>query len=173
MPAGLGSASMKDVVTLALVSCLALAGCTRASNFIEGLMPPPTPSPVIDTWPVGQPADCSRSAPEIVSGSGQVVARGAPRCPAETAAGLAGLDARNPGHAPVVSTELHQEGVLIDPATGEPIFAMYSGGQPDVLVAHLADGSTLAIGVHYPGVSLDPLAIPWNPCQADGGGCTP
>ena len=37
-----------------------------------------------------------------------------------------------------------------------------SGGCCHVLVVELADGSTRAIGVGYPGISQEAVAIPWE-----------
>jgi hypothetical protein len=105
-----------------------------------------TPDPLIDTWPVGASAACPDTQ----------------RCEALVAAGLAGLDARDPGHAAVVATELRDEGVILDPSTGHQILMARSGGCCAVLLVRLADGTTRAIGVGYPGISREPVAIPWE-----------
>ena len=94
--------------------------------------------PVVDTWPIGDEAvDCS----EI-------------RCDELVAAGLAGLAERDPGHAEVVEAKLHAGGSPTAPVT-------FSGVCCWVLVVDLADGSTRAIGVGYPGISDEPAAVPW------------
>ena len=122
------------VLVLALASALAVAGCGPRSD------------PVVDTWPVGHLILCGDAA----------------RCAALTSVGLAGLDARNPEHAAVVSSELHDEGQVVDPSTGKIMMLIRSGACCEVLVARLADGSTRAIGVGYPGISQVPIAIPWE-----------
>jgi hypothetical protein len=102
--------------------------------------------PVIDTWPIGAALDC----PDAAS------------CAELVRVGVQGLDQRDPGHAQVVATYLHQEGAFVDPTTGDRIFMQRSGGCCHVLVVELADGSTHAIGVGFPGVSDQAVAIPWE-----------
>ena len=108
--------------------------------------PAPPPDAVIDTWPIGEPYDCPEGA----------------SCQELIRAGLAGLAVRDPGHAPVVTTQLHHEGTLPDPKTGSRILMTRSGACCKVLVVGLADGSTHAIGVGYPGISKEAVAIPWE-----------
>lgn len=103
------------------------------------------PDPVVDTWPIGPELTCDE----------------ANRCAELTSVGLAGLDARDPGHPPVVSTSLHAEGALVD-AQGRRILLTRSGGAPSVLVVVLGDGTTHAIGVGYPGISQTAIAFPWR-----------
>ena len=86
----------------------------------------------------------------------------APSCQEEIRVALAGLDARDPGHAAVVSARLHREGAVFDPATGNQILMTRSGSCCQVLVVELADGTTSAIGVGYPGISQEAVAIPWE-----------
>ena len=107
---------------------------------------PAAADPVIDTWPVGEAADCAelRSCPDLIR------------------VGLAGLDERDPGHAPVATARVHREGALVDPSTGQQILMIRSGGCCHVLVVQLTDGSTLAIGVGYPGISDEAVAIHWE-----------
>jgi hypothetical protein len=126
------------VLVLAFLAPLAAGACAPA-DLARG-------DPVIDTWPVGEPLDCAevRSCDELV------------------AVGLAGLDDRDPGHAPVVETHLRREGAFVDPTTGEQIRFIRSGGCCHVLVLELADRSTRAIGVGYPGISKTAVAIPWE-----------
>lgn len=106
----------------------------------------PAADPVIDTWPIGEALECAdaRYCDELVR------------------VGLAGLSQRNPGHARVVASRLHHEGGFIDPSTGHGILTTRSGGCCKVLVVELADGSARAIGVGYPGVSDEAVAIPWE-----------
>ena len=103
------------------------------------------PDPVVDTWPIGPEVPCDE----------------ANHCAEMTSAGLAGFDARDPGHAPVVSASLHAEGALVD-AQGRRILLTRSGGPFGVLVVVLGDGTTHAIGVGYPGISQTPMAFPWE-----------
>ena len=108
---------------------------------------PNAPSPVIDTWPVGEEYACDA---------------GDARCQALIPTAIAGLDARNPGHAPVLSVSLHREGALLGPS-GEQILMTRSGDCCSVAVLQLANGEIRAIGVGYPGVSDVPVAIPEGP----------
>jgi hypothetical protein len=121
------------LLVLALVTGLVAGGCAPAAD------------PVIDSWPVGEPLDCPDAG----------------RCAELVRVGLEGFDERDPGHAPVVATELHREGGFVDPS-GRRILTTRSGGCCQVLLMRLADGSTRAIGVGYPGVSDEAIAIPWE-----------
>jgi hypothetical protein len=105
-----------------------------------------SPDPVVDTWVVGRAVDC-----KAVKWCGEF-----------TKVGLAGLDKRDKGHAPVVSTSLHGYGTPVD-AHGHPILYAVSGGMPEVLVVVLRDGSTHAIGVGRPGgfIAAAPIAFTW------------
>jgi hypothetical protein len=105
-----------------------------------------TTDPVIDTWPIGKPVDCRAEAT---------------RCEELINVGLAGLAARNPGHAPVVGVRLHAEGAFVDPVTGNQFLMTRSGGCCRVLVLELADGRVHAIGVGNLGISDEAAAIPW------------
>jgi hypothetical protein len=122
------------LVTTAVAACLAAAAtaCSPAD-------------PVVDTWPVGRQLPCDE----------------AHRCSELTIAGLGGLDSRDPGHPPVVSTSLHEEGRLRD-AEGKPVSVGRSGGPFGVLVVILRDGSTHAIGVGYTGAGQTVVAFPWE-----------
>jgi hypothetical protein len=111
------------------------------------------PDPVVDTWPIGPELHCEE----------------ANRCAELTSVGLDGLAARDPGHAPVVSTSLHTEGALVD-AQGRRVMNMRSGGPFGVLVVVLGDGTTHAIGVGYPGISQTAMAFPWENSIPIGGG---
>ena len=125
--------------TIVLSSFLAMATSGCALFGVRGV------DPVIDTWPIGEPIECVGV-----------------RCEEEIRVALAGLDTRDPGHAAVVSTRLHNEGSLRDPATGNQVLMTRSGACCHVLVAQLADGTTRAIGVGYPGISPTAVAIPWE-----------
>lgn len=126
----------KSGAVAALLSAAALvAGCAILA------------SPLIDTWPVGD------ALPECED---------ALYCEAQIRVGLEGLDARDPGHAPVVSSELHRLGTCVELATGRLISLTYGGYGPDVLVVRLADGSTLAIGVGGRGIDPGPYASDWQ-----------
>lgn len=113
---------------------------------VAGACAPAATGPIIDTWPVGEAADCAevRSCADLIR------------------VGLAGLDERDPGHAPVAAARVHREGALVDPATGQQILMIRSGACCHVLVVQLTDGSTRAIGVGYPGISDQAVAIPWE-----------
>jgi hypothetical protein len=100
---------------------------------------------VVDSWPIGPELQCLF---------------GANNCDELTSVGLAGLDDRDPGHAPVASTSLHELGTLWD-RRGHHVIIIWSGGPPDVLVVALTDGTTHAIGVGYQGISQTPDAVPW------------
>lgn len=122
------------MLLLALLAWLALGACTPAAD------------PVIDTWPVGDPLECgdARYCDELIE------------------VGLEGLDERNPRHAPVVAAGIHHEGALVASLTGRRILTTRSGDCCHVLVVELADGSTRAIGVGYPGLGGKAAAIPWE-----------
>ena len=75
---------------------------------------------------------------------------------------LRGLAARDRGHAAVTSVAIHREGTVIDSATGKQILFARSGGCCYVLVADLEDGSRHAIGVGYPGIWTEPIAVEWE-----------
>lgn len=107
------------------------------------------PDPVIDGWAVGEPLEC--------------VGEDALRCPELLRVGLAELDRRSPGHGAVATAALHREGVDVDPVTGDRILRTRSGGGLSVLLITLVDGSTVAIGVGYPGISREAMAFPWGP----------
>jgi hypothetical protein len=62
----------------------------------------------------------------------------------------------------MAAAHLHHEGEFVDPSTGDRTLSVRSGGCCQVLVIELADGSTRAIGVGYPGVSDEAVAVPWE-----------
>ena len=108
--------------------------------------------PIIDSWPVGAAYECQDE-------SGQT------QCADMVRVGLAGLDTRDPGHAPVVATQLHREVAFTDDFSGEQKRVNRSGSC-SVLVVDLADGSTRAIGVCYVGRGEVPIAVPESPRDA-------
>lgn len=98
--------------------------------------------PTIDTWPIGAPTtDCLRGS-----------------CAVMIDAARARLDIRNRGHADVVTATIHEVGRVVN-AQGQSVLTNGSGGSPRVVVFELADGTRLAIGVGYPGISQDPVAM--------------
>ncbi len=121
---------------LAAVLVAATAGCGLGR---------PAPDPVIDTWPVGPALDCEDFSPP--GGCAELVR-----------VGLEGFDRRDPGHAAVVSSQLHSEGAALAP-NGDRILYTRSGACCSVLVMTLDDGSIHAIGVGSPGISPNPVAI--------------
>ncbi len=129
---------MRRAIPVLFVIGVVLAGCSR------------TGSPVIDTWPVGDELNCAELA----------------TCAELTRVGLTGLALRDSGHAPVIKTHLHAEGAIIDPATGHQILTTRSGGCCHVLVVDHTDGTTSAIGVGFPGVSREAVAIDWETITA-------
>ena len=68
------------------------------------------------------------------------------------------LDIRNRGHADVVTVTIHEIGRFVN-AQGQVVLTTSSGGPPRVVVFELADGTRRAIGVGYPGISEDPVAM--------------
>jgi|GEM_PF-5424518 hypothetical protein len=64
---------------------------------------------------------------------------------------MTGFDARNPGHLPVVASELRLE--------GNPVHSSLRW----VALFKLSDGTLRAIGVWYPGVSVTPQVIDYGP----------
>ncbi|HEY7523965.1 MAG TPA: hypothetical protein VH720_09990 [Candidatus Limnocylindrales bacterium] len=127
----------------ALAVSLVAAACT----------PTQAADPIVDTWPIGEAYDCPEGA----------------ACQDLIRVGLAGLDARDPGHPPAVATQLHHEGTFEQPKTRKRIVMTRSGRCCQVLVVRLADGSTHAIGVGYPGVSKEAVAIPWEMAAPEPG----
>ncbi|HEY0444660.1 MAG TPA: hypothetical protein VGC90_10595 [Candidatus Limnocylindrales bacterium] len=101
---------------------------------------------IIDTWPVGEARDCAADAV---------------RCDELIRVGIAGVIARDAVGSAVVKARLHQEGAFVD-SEGRMILMKRSGGCCQVLVVELADGTTHAIGVGYPGISTEATALPWE-----------
>jgi hypothetical protein len=126
--------------------------------------------PAIDSWPIGAEVGCAGPVtdgtfvpmltPEASETDADLKVLG--NCTEMVLEALRGLDARDPGHAAVRSVAIHREGTMIDPATGKMIIWARSGACCSVLVAELADGSRSAIGVGYPGISTEPIAVEWE-----------
>ncbi|HEX8026489.1 MAG TPA: hypothetical protein VF484_09800 [Candidatus Limnocylindrales bacterium] len=93
---------------------------------------------VIDGWTIGAAATCSDGDPERPCSALLPVAR-------------TRLDVRDPGHLPVVTSELRNEQVN---ARSSILY---------IAVFKLADGSLKAIGVWYPGVSTTPGTLDYGP----------
>jgi hypothetical protein len=69
------------------------------------------------------------------------------------------LDRIDPDHAHVVDWAMHREGWYADPTQpGKKLLPTRSGGCCHVFVAELADGTAVAFGVGFPGVSTAPIA---------------
>jgi hypothetical protein len=109
-----------------------------------------TSDPVIDGWSIGRETGCPR---------------GATTCDDFVQAGLKAFDERDPAHPAVARWEIHAEGVWYDPKTGTRALRTMSGSCCDVLVLRLEDGTTAAIGVGYPGISQEPVGLPWGPAK--------
>jgi hypothetical protein len=130
---------------------------------------------VIDTWPVGVAVGCNgpvtggsfvpATPPDVNEQDADV--RVMADCPELVGTALRGLGARDQGHAAVASVAIHREGTIIDPATGDRILFARSGSCCYVLVADLEDGSRHAIGVGYPGISTEPIAVDWEAAGRD------
>jgi len=104
-----------------------------------------TQDAVVDGWPIGAMSTCA--------GERSVT------CQRFVKVATDELDRRIPGHAVILSVELHDEGVAHD-ALGNPIYLTRTAS---VFVARLqlADGSVHAIGIAD---SLgDPIVIPVGP----------
>jgi hypothetical protein len=124
---------------LQLAACIALLA---AGVIACGLLREPV-DPVISGWPVGRPVDCATR----------------PDCARLIDLARSHLDLRDPDHAAVARVSLHDEGALVDPATGDRILRTRSGGGPSIAVFALEDGTVTAIGVGYPGISREPMVF--------------
>ncbi len=124
-------------VSLFVAALLLLGGCDLVSSVDR----------VVDGWPIGSEVICAADDSQ---------------CGALMRTAIAGFDRRDPGHPQIARASLHSEGTLLD-ASGNHILTTRSGGCCDVAVFELADGSTRAIGVGYPGVSRTPMAIDTGP----------
>jgi hypothetical protein len=105
------------------------------------------PDPVVDGWPVGDPVACETL----------------PACGELTRVAALGFDQRDPGHSPIARATLHHEGTTVDPATGDKVLHMRSGSCCWVMRFELVDGTVRAIGVGYPGVSREAIAVDFGP----------
>lgn len=127
-------------VALAL---LLVAACSAHDHPVD----PIVDYPIVDGWPIGEPAVCVREN----------------RCVELLEEALRGLDRRDPDHAAVVDFALHDEGVMFDGGDHHKILNVRSGNCCRVVRFGLADGSVRAIGVGFPGVSDIPIAIDYGP----------
>ena len=85
----------------------------------------------IDGWSVGEPVACAETTPG---------------CNVLIPLAIEGLDDRDPGHAPIVTTTLYREG-LYPNNQGTLVQIFRSSTAMWVAVFELADGSRRAIGV--------------------------
>jgi hypothetical protein len=119
-----------------IVAAVLVAGCA------------PTSDPIVDGWSIGEPTECLDTAE---------------RCEAEVRAALEALDARDPGHAQVTLWQRRLEGASYDATTGDRVLQTRSGSCCTIVLIHLADGRSAAIGVAYPGISKVAVALRWGP----------
>lgn len=134
-PRHTASSAVTGLLTLVLAGAACLAACV-----------PAPPATIIDGWAVGEAKVCPA---------------GDERCFALLPEASRGLDRRDPGHPPVVRATLHEEGAYRSPG-GSILLPIRSGDCCDVAVFELADGTTRAIGVGYPGISQVPMAIDYG-----------
>jgi hypothetical protein len=111
-----------------------VTGCSRVGD------------PVVDGWAIGPEQWCATTT----------------NCPALLDTARAGLDRRDPRHADVLRVTLHDEGATFE-ADGDQILHTRSGSCCSVARFELADGSIRAIGVGYPGISQEPIAVDYGP----------
>jgi hypothetical protein len=112
---------------------------------------PPAPGTVIDGFKIGVMEACSLPVGSIdpsLAGSS---------CSGQPALALAALDARDPGHAAVISTAMFSDGTQPEPVditgnapTPTPPPTAHPGPRVTVFVFILADGSVRATGVACP-----------------------
>lgn len=124
------------------IGAAAAVGGVLAVLLVVANAGPAKGDPVIDQWPVGRAMACGTDT----------------KCLDLVPAARVGLDQRNPGHAPITSVTIHEEGVGAD-----GIMTKRSGGCCAVAVFQLADGSVRAIGVGYIGVSTAPGTVDYGP----------
>lgn len=124
---GLGALGLAAIAVAVVVAGFAFASGTGA---VEGS--------VIDGWRIGSAFTCVDSDPDR-------------RCSALLPVARSRLDERDPGHLPVVASELRNEQVHARTSI------LY------IAVFKLADGSLKAIGVWYPGVSIQPGTLDYGP----------
>lgn len=99
---------------------------------------------VVDGWPIGGAASCADvGCDELLRVAGHA------------------LDVRDAGHAGIVSTSVHELGVLVD-ERGNQLLNVYSGGPPSVVRFELADGSVRAVGVKWV-LGDELIGMDWGP----------
>ena len=106
------------------------------------------PNARIDGWSVGEPIACVQSTPD---------------CDVFISLAIEGLGNRDPGHAPIVTTVLYNEG-LYPNKQSELVEIFRSSAGVWVAVFQLADGSRRAIGVGN--VLGDPMVFHEGPGRA-------
>jgi hypothetical protein len=116
---------------------IVLAGCALANG--SGNV-----GTVVDGWGIGPQFTCPFVDPDRP-------------CAALLPLAVSALDRRNPAHAAIVSSQLHEEG---PDASGNLVIRSTPF---EVAVFQLADGSVSAIGVGYPGVATEPMALDYGP----------
>jgi hypothetical protein len=105
---------------------------------------------IVDGWAIGDPIACPTT----------------PRCELLATVALAELDRTEPGHAALVTWSMHHESWYTNREHPDgKILATRSGGCCRVWLAELADGRSVAIGVGYPGVSQEPVAVRDGPAE--------
>ena len=126
---------MRGWLALTVLAATLIAGChTEVSD------------PIIDGWPIGAELACTPDQ----------------RCPELLTAAIEGFDRRDPGHAVIVNSTLHIEGLTVD-AEGNILLHVRSGSCCSVARFELADGTTRAIGAGFPGISREPVAVDYGP----------
>jgi len=119
---------------------------------------PAGPNQVVDGWPIGERLDCGAE------------------CETYLTVAEAGLDRRDPGHAPIVDVALHRQGTYELEGGGSYLPVCSGGSCPSVAVFRLSDGSIRAIGVGSPGISTEVRASDWGPAlhwEAPGSSAAP
>lgn len=131
-------------VVVALLALAAMAGCAGGGQ----------PGSLVDDWAIGEAAPCASEDA---------------KCLAMVEVATTALASRDPGHAPILQTTLHEEG-LYPNRDGELGQLFRSGGSPMVVLFQLADGTHRAIGVKYVLRDDIPTAYEYGPKRRPGRG---
>lgn len=122
------------IISILAVLMLALAGCGDHAG------------PVIDGWSIGKQFDCS-----------------GPECDELLAVAEDGLDALVAGHAAVVASTFHSEGLYMNDNGQLTVSTNFA----TVVRFELADGTVRAIGVGRPKIGDGPAyALGFGPCPS-------